>query len=185
MNNPYTGIISGYQNLLDEIQKLFSGLSDAECYKKINEKSWSAIQVIVHLNITANGYLNFILKKFSDDKKLPRGKVSEIKFTLMGKILKMFGPEGKIRIKAPAVLRPVTENPDRVATLNEFYSIQNEIISLIQKCEIENINVNRIKIPSPVSPIVKVNLGEFFIFTLGHERRHLNQVKRILQSLSD
>lgn len=181
MNN-YRDLITGYNELLNEVRSDFSELSDEEFYKQEAPGSWTPLQVLEHLNITANGYLKSIREKFVDVDNLPKSKITEINFTLMGRILKSFGPEGKIRIKAPVVLRPVSDNPDKVKTIEEYFSIQNEIIELLKICEEKEVNVNKVKIPSPVSSIVKVKLGEFFVFTLGHQRRHVKQIKRILNS---
>lgn len=180
MNDFLENVIEGYESVTYDIQQIFSELSDEDCERKPTPDSWSPLQVIEHLNITANGYLEDVREKFMKKEKFPTGEVSEIKFTITGKILKFFGPDGKLRIKAPKILRPVKNNPERKITLEKFYNIQNEIISIIRNCKEDKIDINQIKIKSPVTSLVRVRLGEFFVFTLGHEMRHLKQIKKIL-----
>ncbi len=44
------------------------------------------------------------------------------------------------------------------------------------------INLRKTKCPLSLRPVVKLNLGDAFIFTAFHNERHLEQIKRVIRS---
>jgi len=45
-------------------------------------------------------------------------------------------------------------------------------------------DLKKLKICSPISPLIRMNLGDAFLINLYHDQRHLNQAERILNNKS-
>jgi hypothetical protein len=168
-----------YDKIISEVREFTEPLSEEQFNWRPDETKWSIAECIDHLSVTANGYLPNIEKviKASSESKAPAGQ--QIKFGIIGKIFRKLEPPPKNKIKAPKKLAP-RKNLDKNTVLKEFFAVQEKIKELINKSI--GLNINKLKVPSPVLSLIKVRIGEFYAFTAVHERRHIWQIKEILSS---
>lgn len=71
---------------------------------------------------------------------------------------------------------PATE-PDPAATISHFFAIQDELRKRISASN--DVDLRRVKVPSPVVSWVRYLLGFAFHCLLAHERRHLWQARQV------
>ena len=143
------------------------------------EGGWSVGQVLEHL-VVANGlYLQLC------EALVARGTMAATdtagarmwKPTLMGGLLaRAVGPEAKSKLPAPKVFRPGPAARERV--LDAFTEMQERLATLIDRSA--TLDWRRLKGPSPVTSLVRVNLGDAFQVLVNHSNRHLNQARRIV-----
>ena len=70
---------------------------------------------------------------------------------------------------------------DKEQTLAEFNELHQKMLEQLETAR--NYDLNRIKIPSAIGPILKFRLGDAFRFVIAHAQRHVVQLKRIHQNL--
>jgi hypothetical protein len=61
--------------------------------------------------------------------------------------------------------------------LAEFAKLQGELVRLLRRAH--GLDLARVKVPSPVTSLLRLSLGQWFHFLAAHERRHLWQAEQI------
>jgi hypothetical protein len=83
------------------------------------------------------------------------------------------GPNGRA-VRAPLALVPPPARPDAPARL---LAQQDELRALI--ADAHGVDLRAVRIPSPISRLLSLRLGEALEMLLLHQRRHLNQAWRV------
>lgn len=173
-------------------RSLAGALTPAQLAWTPPEGGWSVGQVLEHL-VVANG-LYLRLCETLVARGTAAGAVGNAvangaangaangttwKPTLMGGFLaRAVGPEAKSRLPAPKVFRPGPAPRERV--LDAFLGMQERLATLVEHSA--SLDWRRLKGPSPVTSLVRVNLGDAFQVLVNHNNRHLNQARRIAGS---
>ena len=63
----------------------------------------------------------------------------------------------------------------------EFIDQQEQLLRLIS--EAGAVDLNSVRVGISLAPIVKLKLGDVFLFLIAHEVRHVDQARRALKSL--
>ena len=66
--------------------------------------------------------------------------------------------------------------------LERYRAGQDVMVGLVS--DAAGVGLNRTRLASPVSPLLRINLGDAFSVCLAHGRRHMDQIRR-LRSLPD
>jgi hypothetical protein len=143
---------------------------------------WSIAQVLEHLNIYSRHYMDAI------EKKLHHHETHTSQFFYPGLLGNYFtglmkpGVNNLIakKMKAPKNAIP-SAKPDATATLEEFIAHQHHLLKLLQIAG--SANLNSIKIPTSLSSLLKLKLGDTFRFFIAHEQRHFVQIDNIKSEL--
>ncbi len=139
---------------------------------------WSIAQVLEHLNIYCRHYINVI------EKKLHHHETESSQFFYPGLLGNYFtglmkpGINNSIskKMKAPKNAIP-SEKPDVTATIEEFNSHQLHLLKLLQIAV--SADLNNIRIPTSLSSLLQLKLGDTFRFFIAHEQRHFIQIEHI------
>lgn len=146
--------------------------------------SWSANQCIDHLN----GYGRYYLPKMKEvmHKAISKGLASEPLFKpgwlgnhFTGMMLTQ--PDGK-PVKKMKTLKAYTSPQPRESHLvvAEFIEQQEEMSSLLQMAK--NVSLTKTKVPTSLSALISMSLGDTFLFIIAHNHRHIMQAERALGS---
>jgi hypothetical protein len=87
-------------------------------------------------------------------------------------------------LPAPSATEP--PSPDTLSpteVLDDFCALQQEFADCVQAAE--GLDLRRIRVGSPALPLLRISLGAWFEAHLGHERRHLAQMRRTLADLEN
>lgn len=85
------------------------------------------------------------------------------------------GPDTRLKIPAPGSYRPSTDlAPDVIVP--EFASLQDRFAAAARRAD--GLDLARIKVASPVTNLLRLNVSAWFAATLAHEERHLAQARR-------
>lgn len=143
---------------------------------------WSVAQVLEHLNIYSRFYITAIEQKLHLNQSGPN-----IDFTpgwLGNYFTNLMKPNAEKRItkkmKAPKNAVPSTQ-PDAQKMLEEFISHQHHLLNLLQIAKTANLDYNRI--PTSLSKMISLKLGDTFRFFIAHEQRHFVQIHNTLKQL--
>jgi hypothetical protein len=135
---------------------------------------WSIAQCLWHLNSYGHYYLPLI----GDKMKTARQPASTFVSTWLGRyFIKIMLPETGKKYKAfkDHVPPPQLNAYEEVA---EFIRQQETLLRLLKQAK--QTDMNRVKIPISISPLLRLRLGDVFQFIVAHDERHLQQAARNL-----
>lgn len=142
--------------------------------------SWSVAECLAHLMATNAGYLASIDEALRRSPATPGiGHTSFRGGRLAAWFIRQSGPEVPRKSKAPRVFAPKDADvgPGVVAA---YLEQQREIDRLLVAAE--GAGLMRIKVPSPASRLIRLRLGDAFRLMVEHERRHVLQAIRVLDT---
>jgi hypothetical protein len=162
----------------DTITGRASMLSDALSRAQLEwtpATGWGVGQVFEHLVVANQSYLGPI-RAVLDRMGRSGGKALGIAWTpsIMGHLLarSLANPR---KLPAPKIYRPGPK--PRPGVIEEFLETQLRIKELMIRAE--DISWTRARLGSPVSSLIRLNLGDAFTIGVVHEERHLGQIERI------
>jgi len=142
-------------------------------------EKWSVAQVLEHLNIYSRHYVNAIEQKLHLNQTEPN--VSFSPGWLGNYFTNLMKPKADNTIakkmKAPKNAIPSTQ-PDAAKMLQEFIQYQHLLLNLLQIAK--SANLEHIRIPTTLSKLISLKLGDTFRFFIAHEQRHFLQIQNTL-----
>jgi hypothetical protein len=138
---------------------------------------WSAAQVFEHLCAATDGYLAVIRPLVERVSATPNGDGANATWrpSLIGGILTR-SMTSERKLPAPKRWRPSLEaRPNVIAA---FLERQREIVALIERSS--SAEWGRLRMSSPISPLIRMNVGDAFTILVRHEERHFRQIERTL-----
>ena len=153
---------------------LTEGLTDAQLAQRPANGGWSISQVFEHLVLTGELYLVGINTAIAAAK--PTACPPIWKSTWVGWLLATaVSPQAPRKLSAPKRMQPgPIARPNVVA----IYSAEGaRIASLLDRATA--LDLNRVRIASPILKIIRLNLGDCFEVNVQHGTRHLDQVERV------
>lgn len=86
-------------------------------------------------------------------------------------------PQSKLnKMKTFKDKNPLNANLD-ITVIADFISQQIKLIDLLNQSN--NVSLNKVKISTSISSLIKLKLGDTFRFIINHTLRHLKQIERI------
>ncbi|MCU0365331.1 MAG: hypothetical protein MUE93_06640 [Ignavibacteriaceae bacterium] len=62
--------------------------------------------------------------------------------------------------------------------ISDYVESSEKLIELV--CKMQHLDLKKIKLSSPVSILIRLNLGDPLIIIPKHDERHLNQAERVM-----
>jgi hypothetical protein len=179
-------LLQGYLDQLAFIRRetaeLTGGITDAQFSWRPAPERWSAAQVVNHLNLADSDYTDRIAQVLADGRAHGLKDRGDYKPSLLGGMMvRSMEPPPRRRFKAPKIWRPADSGPalDRASELARLDRLHDRIEALIR--EAAGLDLRRIRLGSPVSGLIRMNLGDAFALILTHERRHLYQLRKVTE----
>lgn len=141
---------------------------------------WSAAQVLAHLNFYAGYYLNEIERALSNSTTTssPFYKSSWLGNYFTNMMKPKEDGQVKSKMKSPKNAVP-PEMPNAKSELEKFIQYQHQILNVIEISR--KVSLQKIRIPTSLSKLIKFNLGDTYRFVIAHEQRHIEQIKRLFE----
>ena len=169
-------MINYFESVKKHASELFEKTEPEQFNRKPSLKSWSAAECVEHLNVAARGYLKNIPPLSREIKVEEENKKKYIPRFIAKKFIEITGPDAKIKLKSVGSRSTQINLPK--STLAEFLSHQDQFIAIAAKTEFDQFR--DVKVKSPFVPVLKFQLGEDIMMTIGHQMRHLNQAEKAL-----
>lgn len=179
-------LLQGYLDQLASVRRETAELTDGITAARFNwvpaPGRWSVGQVVNHLALADNDYIARIAKALADGRARGLRDRGDYKPSLVGGMLvRSMEPPPRKRFKAPRIWQPADSrealDPEReLARLNELH---DEVEALIR--EAAGLDLRRIRLSSPVSSLIRMNVGDALALILSHERRHLYQLRKVTE----
>jgi hypothetical protein len=173
------------ENLLDQLTSirqdapgLLARLSPAECAWRPTPHTWSIGDCFAHLNLTAEASLPVLAAAISQARQ--RGLTADGPFVYSWferTLAQSMEPGAGMRFRARRRFNPQAIERDPAGLLAEFMTWQDGIDAAIRSAE--GLDLRRVRMPSPVAPLLRYSLGTGFAILLAHERRHLWQARNV------
>jgi hypothetical protein len=147
-----------------------------------NEKSWSISQCLAHLNAYYRYYIPVFRGKISNTRfKDPQEYFSSSPLGIAVSSSVMLGKVKNVKrkLKSTKEYNPLINTTLSLDNVIQEYAVHVQEFKAVLK-ESAVINLRKTKCPLSLRPVVKLNMGDAFIFTAYHNERHIEQMKRIL-----
>ena len=154
------------------IEQLGSDLGYLQLGWRPPDGGWSIAQVFEHLIIADTSYLGAMKRLIAHGK---RGDTAWKPTLAGGLLIKSMSPGEPRKTRSPRIYRPAAEA--RANVVAEYLQVRAEFVQLIERAD--GIDLRRNRMSSPVSKIIRINLGDAIMILTVHTQRHLQQVERI------
>lgn len=168
------------EQVSEQTRRLTGDLAAAQLRWTPPSGGWSIAQVFEHLVTAHTQYLGKLPGLIEAARKRgDRGARGEWRPSLAGGfLLRAVDPKNEHKGLSPRSWRPGAE--PRTDAVEAFLRTQEELSELLHRAE--GLDLNRIRTSSPVSRLVRLNLGDCFAILAAHGQRHMRQVERIRRS---
>lgn len=169
------------QTLLEQTRQVINQAEKLKTYDlriltwKEQATSWSILECLEHLNLYGDFYLPQIESKIKSSDTEPE---LEFKSGLLGNYFaeSMLPKEKLNKMKTFKDKNPLNANLDK-AVIDKFIHQQIKLLDLLNQSR--TVSLNKVKIPTSISGLLKLKLGDTFQFFINHILRHLDQIERI------
>jgi hypothetical protein len=142
-----------------------------------DRKTWSALQCLVHLNLTSQRCLPLLAEAVERAPAAPVGGRFRVGFT--GRLLLwVLEPPYRMRVKTTPAFEPF-EAADPNAVSAEFTQLQKRVVELVERAN--GHALDRVHVVSPFQGRVRYTLLASFLIIPAHQRRHLWQAEQVLK----
>ncbi len=167
-----------FQRAKTEAERLTAGLDDAQVWQRPASGGWSMGECLAHLNLAGEPYAQKMTVVLADARGKARRGTGPFRFGVLGgRFVRSLSAESKSTFRAPAAWQPAPQ-PDVLA---RFVRLQGDLLELIR--EADGLDPTRVKLSSPLSPLIRLNLFEALNLVAVHQDRHLKQAARVRQEL--
>lgn len=169
------------ESLLEQTRQIINQTEKLKNYDlqiltwKENKNSWSILECLEHLNLYGDFYLPQIENKIKNSTTKTE---FEFKSGILGNYFaKSMLPKEKLnKMKTFKDKNPLNANLDKTV-IDQFIKQQIKLLDLLNQSR--NVSLNKVKIQTSISSLIKLKLGDTFQFFVNHIIRHLNQIERI------
>ncbi len=168
------------EQVSEQARRLTSDLSAEQLRWTPPGGGWSIAQVFEHLVTAHTQYLESMRPLIQEARERgDHGARGEWRPSLAGGFLLRFvDPKNERKGPSPRSWRPEAE--PRADAVDAFLRTQEELSELLHRAE--GLDLNRLRTSSPISRLIRLNLGDCFAILASHGQRHMRQVERIRRS---
>ena len=170
-------LLNGVDAITEHAQSLTAGLDDHQLSWRPPNGGWSIGQIFEHLVVVNDSYLERIRPLVRRADAL-RTRIADAQWrpTLMGRML-VNAFHSTRKLPAPRMYRPPLQ--PRANVVGEFLRRQHELTELLRTAA--GLDWQRIRTTSPVTPLIRLNLGDCFTIMVVHAQRHIGQIERLCE----
>jgi hypothetical protein len=169
------------ENIKTEAGELTQGLSESQFNWRPAPGEWSIEECLSHLTMVGQWELRAI------EQAVERGRSSGVTGTgpfsygpIERFIIDMTRPPVRTKLPAPKRFVPLHGQPV-TAIMPTFLHVQSMFQLQMQRAE--GLDLARVKVATPISRLLRLSLGAMFAQAAAHERRHLEQARRVRDQL--
>jgi hypothetical protein len=160
-----------------EAAELLDGLSDAQLGWNPEPGRWSVGENVAHLRTLNERYLQAIDSGIAAARARGHTGFGAYRPGIVGGFMVRFmEPPIKRRVKTPSVFVP-EETRDWAAERAGYEATHQGIEERLHAAG--GIDLNRARVVSPATKLLRLKLGDAFALLMAHERRHLWQIRQL------
>ena len=162
-----------------EFTRLVHPLTDQQLNWRPSDGRWSIAECMAHLAASARQYVGPI--DHAVERGFARGLLGGRDFHpgRIGRwLIASMEPPPRRKMQAPKKIVP--QRFESATKLREAYATAHrDLIGAVSRAE--GLDLARVKVSSPIVPIIRQPLGVWLLFLAAHERRHLWQARQVRQ----
>jgi uncharacterized damage-inducible protein DinB len=180
MNEELSKLIDEAHAISAEAQTVFGHLSQEQLNWKPAPEEWSVAQCFDHLIVTNSGYFPLV-KKIADGQYEPsfRERLPLLPRAFGSIVLNAVQPEAQRKFKAVPKFQP-SSSAIQGDILARFTTHQEDLVKHMRMTE--ELDLRKIIITSPVMSLMTYSLWDAYKIMVAHERRHMAQAKRVMDT---
>lgn len=156
------------------VELLVRPLSDSQLGWHPADGGWSIADVLEHLCVVHDSYDAQLGTRIDAPDVRRADEDAPWSPTLGGGMLvRSFASDR--RLPAPKIFRPAPE--PRPNVLDEFLAREEQLLERLARAR--TVDLQRVKLASPVASLIRINLGDALGILVHHARRHLGQMARV------
>jgi hypothetical protein len=171
-----------FANFAQDAKGLTKGLSETQFNWRPAPEEWSIEECLAHLIIVGHWEVKAIEQAI--DTARARGITGSGPFrygTIDRFVIDLTRPPVKRRFPAPRRFQPLHGQPV-TAVVPTFTHLQSQFQILTERAD--GLDLARVKVATPISSLLRMSLGGMFAQIAAHERRHMDQARRVLDRLA-
>lgn len=177
---------SAIQSMLDQIDAIkregaavTAGLSDSQLNWHPGPGRWSIADCLQHLNVGVAKVLPAFDRAIAEGRAKGQHASGPFKYGWFARMVaRSMEPPPKFRMKTVAMLRVPNTATYRAADLvPEFSRARDQLAERVRGAD--GLDLVRVRTVSPINRLLRLPLGAYFQFILGHDRRHLWQARQV------
>ena len=158
------------------VVELFRDLYPHQLNLRPETHSWSIAECVVHLNLFSETFIPVMKEVSSKARSEGCHRNGALRMDVTGRLLKfVLEPPTKWHSVTTSKFEPLLVEPIEQVAPN-FLELQKQLTELVE--EVADLDLNRIRMVSPVSSRVRYNLYSCFLIIAAHQRRHLWQAEQ-------
>lgn len=172
-------LLAANRAVIRRVRETVSGVAPDALTRRPPNGGWSIAEVLEHLIISADSYLNAmraVVEQGEDSRAQSDGMW---KPSLMGGLLAQSLRSPR---KMPTAKAYKPGPSPRPRALDEFLQRQEDVGRLI--AEAGAMDWRRIRMRSPVMPMLRMNLGDALTVLVVHAERHAAQIERVREAIT-
>ena len=169
-------LTAGLHALDAHVHALTAAASPAVLDWQPPDGGWSIAQVFEHLCVANEDYLVAVEHALNNHAAAAPGSFAATPWrpSLAGRLL-VRSLESPRKLRAPRMWHPSpTARPN---VIGEFLARQRRLEELIERSTAHH--WQRVRLASPVSSLIRMNVGDAFTIVVTHAERHCRQIERI------
>lgn len=135
---------------------------------------WGIGQLLEHLCVANDTYLNVLRPRIYERNAAHAEQGTTYWEPSLAGWLLVAGLRSKRKLPAPAIHQP---GAPREAVLDGFLARQQTIMTFLRATAA--LDWNKLRFSSPVSKLIRINLGDAFTIMTVHAQRHIKQMERV------
>ena len=165
---------------LSQAIEIYQNLDQQALLARPDNGGWNICECLVHLNTYSLYYLPKLEERISIGTKANPQSFSS---SWLGNYFqKMMDPErGSKKYKAASNHLPTLAKACH-EIVAEFIEHQERLCQMLERCQ--DLDLNAIRIPTSLSSLIRLNLGDTLAFLITHDERHIRQANRNLALLA-
>jgi hypothetical protein len=166
-----------YQELISREHEVFRGVDEEIASQRPIPGRWSMAECVAHLNITGEPYLESLTSVMDEAERRDAPRRLTRRQGLFARWLtQTLEPPYRLRVKTFTRFEPQA-GAGLAQTLNMFEKQQQHFLALIDRMQQQG--VPRMRVASPVQPLLRLHADDWLLFLAAHARRHLWQAERV------
>ena len=170
-------------NQLDAIKRdgeaIASGLSEVEFNWHPGPGRWSIADCLQHLNVGVTKAMPAFDEAIANGRTKGQTAPGPFKYGWFARLVAgSMEPPPRFRMNTVKMLRvPLTATYRVEDLLPEFFRVRDQLASRVRQAD--GLDLAHVRTVSPINRLLRLPLGAYFQFILGHDRRHLWQARQV------
>jgi hypothetical protein len=144
--------------------------------------SWAPIECYDHLVVVGHLYLTRIRAEYAQHRSDHSAEPPFHHRWYMTKIIQLMEPPYRFTMNTPRGFDPRPLSELQVEdVIQQYITLQDTWIDLLRQHR--EVPLDKLKISSPVSSLIRMNLSEAYAFVAAHQRRHMWQADQVVNQM--